>query len=158
MTEKVSRDELLEGYCKFENIDEYFKSDILIIPAHKEEEGIFNNQFNRQSFIKEFPDISVNYYCSSQESRRCYISASVQETHFFWDNVVLLTPYATHVLQHYLKTSLKYVKIDGTISIKIFAEGKVSLKKGNKEFIRFQINGKGSDIEKEISEVLTEKE
>jgi hypothetical protein len=68
MSKIISRDEVLEGYQKLENIESFFDSDVLILPSIKDK-GVFLNQ------ATSFTGIKVKLYCNSQKPK-LHLSAS----------------------------------------------------------------------------------
>jgi hypothetical protein len=68
MNKIISRDEILEGYQKLENIESFFDSDVLILPSIKDKE-VFLNQ------ATSFTGIKVKLYCNSQKPK-LHLSAS----------------------------------------------------------------------------------
>lgn len=68
MNKIISRNEILEGYQKLENIESFFDSDVLILPSIKDK-GVFLNQ------ATSFTGIKVQLYCNSQKPK-VHLSAS----------------------------------------------------------------------------------
>lgn len=81
MKEILSRDEVLEGYYKLENIEKLFGSDILILPiikpVNKQDEGRFYNQPLSTDMKREYPEIDAKCYCKSQNSIPVFITNQV---------------------------------------------------------------------------------
>jgi len=72
MEEILTRDEILEGYPKLEDIDALFDADILILPGDKAGDSDFVDQLELSGIEtlsgieREFQNINVKYYCSTQ--------------------------------------------------------------------------------------------
>jgi hypothetical protein len=150
MNEIVSRDEVLEGYYKFDNIDELFYSDILILPVlkpvTKQDEGRFYNQPLSTDIKREFPEVTAKCYCRSQEAIPVHIENQFDFQHYL-GSIVVLTPFGMYTLYKYIIDNYKQLLIKVDLHIKI----------GDNLFLNASYEGKASDIETKINEILTKK-
>lgn len=144
MNEIVSRDELLEGYHKFENIEELFDSDILILPKYKNDEGYFHNQPLSFDIKREFPEIKAKCYCRSQKSIPCYETNTVP--HALELGSVVISTLAG------LTTIYQFIKLYRNKNINT----NLYIKFENGLFLNIPYEGKTSEIDKKINGILSE--
>lgn len=145
MKEIFSRDEMLEGYYKFENIEELFDSDILILPKYKNGEGCFHNQPLSFDIKRKFPEIKAKCYCRSQNSIPYYITNTLPQALEFGS--IAISTLAG------LATICQFIRMyrDKTINTNLYIKFENSL------FLNIPYEGKASDIDKKINGMLSEK-
>lgn len=142
MVKIISRDEILDGYPKLDNIDELFGSDVLILPNVKKY-GLFNNQ------PTNFPGIQAKLYYDPKKPSPFRLSASIEQ---FLDlgSIVIATSLISNVIQiyQYIKKSYENRNIQINTYLKI----------ENNYYLPIQYKGKASDIdvEKEILDIKKE--
>jgi len=149
MKEILSRDEMLEGYYKYENIEELFDSDILILPiikpTTKQDEGRFHNQPLSPDIKREYPEIDAKCYCKSQNSIPIFITNQVPQALELGYYVILTIAGMTTILDFMIK-HYKNEKIDINLYLKL----------ENDKFLNIPYEGKASDLNKKISKILIE--
>ena len=126
MEEILTRDEILEGYPKLENIDELFDADILILPADKVGESGLVDHLTPLDFERVIPNANVKYYCKTKPKfyERVYNqSPFVIDIHGV---LMLLNPLSVTIFLKYLSNLYK----TSVINIEIFR------KFGDKGYIR----------------------
>lgn len=142
MAKILSREEILEGYSKLDNIDELFNSDVLILPNIKEN-GLFYNQ------PTYFPGIQAKLYQDPKKPSTIRLSASIIE-YLDFGSIVLLTSLISNVIAiyQYVKGSYEDRNVQINFYIKIENDG----------YLNSQYRGKASDIdiEKEINNIKKE--
>lgn len=145
MNEILSQDEILEGYYKFGNIKELFDSDILILPKYKNDEGYFYNQPLSFDIKREFPKIKAKCYCRSQNSIPCYKTNTLTQA-LELGSIVISTLAG-------LATICQFIQVynNKTININLYIKFEDSL------FLNILYEGKASEIDRKINEILSEK-
>lgn len=153
MEEILSREKMLEGYPKIENIDELFDADILILPAEKTGEGAFVNQLTPYDIERVFPNTKVKYYCKSEPEFYCIKYNQAPIVIDIPGAVVLLNSISVQIFLKYLYNFYKNSLID----IEIFR------KFGDKGYVRLSFkNNIGNDVAdlqrkiEELEEMLNE--
>jgi hypothetical protein len=141
-----TQDELLEGYCKLENVDELFKSDLLILPSNKEGEGSFVNQLTKYDMEIEYPEISVEYYCRSEPEVRVYICNQDSIDYYIPGAYVILKTIAVPALCSYLRNIYKNNPIEIDVVVKI----------GDNKFIKIFHKDNVLSLEIEITTILNQ--
>lgn len=132
MNKIMSRDEILEGYQKYQNIEDFFDSDVLILPNIKDK-GIFLNQ------TTNFTGIKVKLYCDSQEPK-LDLSASQIPGFLELGGYVISTISGMITIFEFIKRH-KNRNVNTDIYIKIETNG----------FLYIPYNGEAFDIDKEIN-------
>lgn len=145
MSEIISRDKLLEGYYKFENIDELFNSDILILPKYKNGEGCFYNQPLSFDIKRKFPEIKAKCYCRSQNSIPDHKTFTIPQALEF-GSIVVSTLAGLATICQFIKTYM-----DKNISTNLYIKFENSL------FLNIPYEGKASDVDRKINRILSEK-
>jgi hypothetical protein len=150
MKEILSRDEVLEGYYKLENIEKLFGSDILILPiikpVNKQDEGRFYNQPLSTDMKREYPEIDAKCYCKSQNSIPVFITNQVPQDLELGYYVILTIAGMTTILD-FMMRHYKNEKIDINLYLKL----------ENDNFLNVPYEGKASGLNKKINEILIEK-
>lgn len=134
MNKIMSRNEILEGYQKYQNVEDFFDSDVLILPNIKDKEIFLNQTTN-------FTGIKVKLYCDFQEPK-LYLSASQIPGFLELGSYVISTISGMITIFEFIK-SYKDRKVNTDIYIKIENNG----------YLYIPYKGEAYDIDNEINKI-----